>query len=74
MTGKLPSVTADRLVAILRRRGFEQVRQSGSHLVLRHPDGRRTTVPLHKGRDLGKGLLHQIMKDTDLVPDDLLCR
>ncbi|MDP9357303.1 MAG: type II toxin-antitoxin system HicA family toxin [Chloroflexota bacterium] len=47
------------------------VRQSGSHAVLKHPDGRRTTVPMHRGRDIGKGLLHQIMVDTGLSADDL---
>ena len=36
-----------------------------------HPDGRRTTVPVHGKRDVGRGLLRQIMRDTDLTIDDL---
>jgi len=68
---KLPAVTADRMLAILRRHGFEIVRQSGSHAVVRHADGRWTTVPMHKGRDLAKGTLHQILHDTRLTPEDL---
>jgi predicted RNA binding protein YcfA (HicA-like mRNA interferase family) len=64
-------MTAWEVIAILRRFGFVQVRQSGSHAILRHPDGRRTTVPIHGKRDLGRGLMRQIMRDTDLSPDDL---
>ena len=33
----------------LKRAGFEERRQSGSHLVLRHPDGRQTYLPMHTG-------------------------
>jgi predicted RNA binding protein YcfA (HicA-like mRNA interferase family) len=71
MTPHLPSMTADQVVRILERRGFEQVRQSGSHLILRHSDGRRVTVPMHKSKDLGRGLLARIMKDADLTIEDL---
>ncbi|MGQ0551066.1 MAG: type II toxin-antitoxin system HicA family toxin, partial [Armatimonadota bacterium] len=64
MTSRLPVLTALEILGILRRHGFVQVRQSGSHVLLKHPDGRRTTVPLHKARDLGRGLLRQIMRDA----------
>ncbi len=72
MSRKLPALTAEQMVRILRRHGFEPVRQSGSHMVLKAPDGRRTTIPMHRGRDLGKGLLRQIMHDASLTVDDLL--
>jgi len=71
MSPRLPSITATELVRLLERRGFEAVRQSGSHLVLRHSDGRRVTVPMHKSKDLGRGLLARIMKDANLTADDL---
>jgi predicted RNA binding protein YcfA (HicA-like mRNA interferase family) len=54
------------------RRGFALDRQSGSHAVFIHPDGRRTTVPIHGKRDLGKGILHQIMRDAELTVDDMM--
>lgn len=47
-------------------------RQSGSHAVFMHPDGRRTTVPIHGKRDLGRGILRQIMKDAELTFDDMM--
>jgi len=33
----------------LKRAGFEERRQSGSHLVLRRDDGRQTYLPMHTG-------------------------
>ncbi|MBT5927000.1 MAG: addiction module toxin, HicA family [Verrucomicrobia bacterium] len=37
--------------------GFAEVRQKGSHKQFRHEDGRGTTVPVHKGRDISPPLL-----------------
>jgi predicted RNA binding protein YcfA (HicA-like mRNA interferase family) len=71
MSGPLPSLTARQVLAVLRRRGFAPIRQSGSHLVLKHPDGRWTTVPQHKGRDLSKGTPRQILQETGLTVEDL---
>jgi predicted RNA binding protein YcfA (HicA-like mRNA interferase family) len=71
MSPHLPALTGQEVLAILQRHGFRLVRQSGSHVILRHADGRRTTVPVHAGRTLGRGLLRQIMRDTDLTVDDL---
>lgn len=50
--------------------GFTCIRQSGSHAVYHHPDGRWTTVPAHKGRDLGKGILRKILKDAKISVDE----
>ncbi|MFN2426339.1 MAG: type II toxin-antitoxin system HicA family toxin [Candidatus Binatia bacterium] len=71
MSPHLPAISARDLITILRRHGFEPVRQSGSHRILRHADGRRTTIPVHSGRTLGRGLLRQILRDTGLAVDDL---
>ena len=60
------------MISVLERRGFVAVRQSGSHVILRHQDGRRVTVPAHAGRDLGRGLLRQIMRDANLTIADLI--
>jgi predicted RNA binding protein YcfA (HicA-like mRNA interferase family) len=39
--------TPREVVAKLNRAGFVEVRQTGSHLFLRHPDGRTTFVAMH---------------------------
>jgi len=60
------------VVKILGRLGFTEVRQRGSHKQFRHPDGRGTTVPFHKGRDISPTLLRQIAKDIGLTVDEML--
>ncbi|MCA1723780.1 MAG: type II toxin-antitoxin system HicA family toxin, partial [Thermomicrobia bacterium] len=71
MSPKLPAITANYLLTVLKRHDFVVVRQSGSHVILEHPNGTHVTVPVHQGRDLGKGLLRQIMRDANLSVDDL---
>ena len=60
------------VIAALQRLGFVEVRQRGSHKQFRHPDGRVTTVPDHKGRDISPGLLRQILDDIRLSAEDFL--
>lgn len=47
----------------LHRLGFAVVRQKGSHILYRHPDGRTTTVPRHGGRDIAPPILRKIVDD-----------
>jgi len=58
--------------ARLERLGFFVVRQRGSHIQYRHGDGRCTTVPMHKGRDVAPALLRQIAKDIGLTAEELI--
>lgn len=71
MSRKLPAVTANEIIKVLERKGFIKVRQSGSHGIFRHPNGSRTTVPIHSSKNLGIGLLKQIMKDADISVEEL---
>ncbi len=48
------------------------MRQKGSHKQFRHEDGRATTVPFHKGRDISPRLLRQIASDSNLTVEELL--
>lgn len=57
----VPTINARVLIGVLRRLGFVQVRVRGSHHRFEHRDGRKTTVPVHKGRDTPRGLLNQIV-------------
>ena len=40
------------LIKIINIPGFVEIRQKGSHKQFKHSDGRTTTVPFHKGRDI----------------------
>lgn len=63
---KLTPAKPGDVIKILEKLGFKRIRQSGSHAVFYHPDGRWTTVPIHKGKDVAKGTLHKILKDVGL--------
>ncbi len=71
MSEKYPRLNAKQLIQILEKKGFKLVRQSGSHAIYRHQNGLRTTIPIHGKKELGIGLLRQIIKDTDLSLEDL---
>jgi predicted RNA binding protein YcfA (HicA-like mRNA interferase family) len=63
-------ITARRLVRFLKRRGWIESRQRGSHLILIHPDfPNPIAVPMH-ARDLHKGLFLGILKNAGFSLDD----
>lgn len=68
---RLPAPTGARLVKALCKLGFEVIRTKGSHLFLRHADGRCTVVPVHRGETIGRGLFAQILRDCELDRDEL---
>lgn len=63
---RLPMVNAKTLERIIITLGFAVVRQKGSHVFYRHPDGRYTTIPHHGNVDIGRPLLREIIKEIDL--------
>ena len=69
---KLRPIEADKVVKALSKLGFEISRQKGSHLVMKHPDGRVTVVPIHGGEELGRGILRQIAHDIKIGKDEFL--
>ena len=64
---RLPSITGRKLIAALKRMGFQVVRIKGSHHFMQHPDGRVTLVPVHSGEDIGRGLLAKILADAEVA-------
>jgi predicted RNA binding protein YcfA (HicA-like mRNA interferase family) len=70
--GGVPVLKPQELVRLLEHLGFREVRQKGSHKQFRHPDGRVTTVPFHRGRDISPILLRKIAADIHVTVDELL--
>jgi len=54
---------AAELLRFLQQQGYRKVRQTGSHLILEHPERPMLVVPIHRG-DLPKGLFLKILKDA----------
>ncbi|HXX59257.1 MAG TPA: type II toxin-antitoxin system HicA family toxin [Dehalococcoidales bacterium] len=69
---KLPALTGEQVIKALCNSGFRIERQRGSHVYLKHADGRATVVPLHKGESIGNGLLRKIIRDADMDKDEFL--
>ena len=59
---KLPQISAKEFIKILEKIDFKIIRQKGSHIFLRHMDGRTTIVPNHPGEKLDRGLLNKILR------------
>ena len=69
---KFPSLTGRKIVSILKKSGFIAERQRGSHVFLKHTDGRATVIPVHTGETIGPGLLSKILRDIEMTKDELL--
>ena len=60
---KLPVIKGRGLVKFLEAIGFKVTRTKGSHVRLRAEDGRVTTVPVHRNKDIPQGLLRKIIRE-----------
>jgi len=56
------------VVAALSRAGFSRVSQRGSHVKMRHEDGRTAIVPMHG--ELALGTLRCVLRQARLTPDE----
>ena len=68
--GRFPTLGAKEVILVFKKAGFEENRQTGSHLVLKHPTTkRRVVVPMHVG-DIKRGTLRQIIKDAGMTEEE----
>lgn len=58
---RLPQLKPKELTSIVKKLGFEAVRQKGSHAIFQHSDGRHLTIPIHN-KPLAAGTLYSIIK------------
>jgi predicted RNA binding protein YcfA (HicA-like mRNA interferase family) len=68
----LPRATGKEIVRALEKAGFRIDRVRGSHIFLKHADGRATAIPVHSGETLGPGLLRSILRDVKLSVEELI--
>ena len=69
---KMPVVKTRALVRALERLGFYRHHQVGSHAHFKHADGRRTTVYIHEGKDVGKRTLAGIISDLGMSVEEFV--
>ena len=64
---KLNLLPAKKMVKILKRLGFQELRVKGSHHFFFNPTTKKTaTVPVHKNEYLSIGILKEILRDIEL--------
>lgn len=68
----LPVITGGELIRALEKAGFLAIRQRGSHVRMRHLDGRVTSVPTHGKKSIGPGLLRKVLRDAEVSTEELL--
>ena len=71
---RLPSLNGRTVIKALEKAGFTIVRTSGSHVRLIHAIDpiRQTTVPVHKGRDLPRGTLRDIIEQAGMTVSEFI--
>jgi predicted RNA binding protein YcfA (HicA-like mRNA interferase family) len=69
---KLPLISGEVMSKIVAKLEFEMVHMKGSHTVWKHEYGRTTTIPIHSGKKLPRGLIKKILKDVELPVKDYL--
>lgn len=63
-------INPDKLIRCLRKLGFREVRQKGSHKIFKDEGGRMIVVPYHKGEELGRGYLRKVIKQLDISVEE----
>jgi predicted RNA binding protein YcfA (HicA-like mRNA interferase family) len=70
---KLQAVKGIELKKFCEKLGFKVTRQRGSHVRMRHDDGRVTTIPIHRNSDIPMGLLRKIIReDLEISQEEFL--
>lgn len=69
---KLQLVDSRTAIKILELKGFRIIGQSGSHVQFKNEKGIIITVPVHPGRDIGRGLIRKILRDLEISREEFI--
>ena len=69
---KLPNIKGKQLLNILQGIGYYLDHIQGSHHILRCPNGKKTTIPIHGNKEIPKGTLLGILTDLDISKEKLI--
>lgn len=70
---RLPAVSSRKLIKVLKKRGFILDRVKGSHhIYVRVDDDLSVSIPVHQGRDIGRGLTKKILDDAEISVDEFI--
>ncbi len=69
---KFPVIKTGKLIKVLKKKGFFIYHRVGSHTQFKHVDGRRTTIPVHAGKEIPCGTLRAILNDIKISPKEFI--
>ena len=69
---KLPILKAKELVKALNKMGFFEFHRVGSHAQFKHQNRRKTTIPIHSGRDIHQGTLKGILESIEISSEEFI--
>lgn len=70
--GRIPVIKVKELIRVLERLGFFKYHQVGSHAQFKNHDGKRITVSIHSGKDVGKKTLRGIIDDLEITVEEFI--
>jgi predicted RNA binding protein YcfA (HicA-like mRNA interferase family) len=65
---KLPLFSGKQVLAVLRRLGFEEIHRKGSHVKMKHQDGRVIVFPYHD--EVDRYTLKGALRDAEIDERD----
>jgi len=65
---RLPVCSGQDAIRAFEKLGYRVDHQTGSHIILRHPQMRRLTVPNHK--ELARGTLRALIREAGLTKEE----
>lgn len=69
---RLHPAKAKDVIKALIKLGFLPRHTKSSHVFMRHPDGRTTTVPVHTREEIDRSLFRKIAADIGIEPEELM--
>lgn len=70
---RLPALEARDFIKAAKNLGYVYEKTKGSHFIFRRPtDGKHLSIPVHKGKDLGRGMSRSLIRDMGITVDEFL--
>lgn len=67
---KIPLLSGHDVLRALKRMGFKEVHRKGSHVKMKHPDGRKIVFPYHN--EVDRYTLKGALKDAEVNIEEFL--
>ncbi len=67
---KIPLLSGREVLSVLTRMGFKEIHRKGSHVKMKHPDGRKIIFPFHD--EVDRYTLKGALKDAEIDVEEFL--